>query len=247
MPEGGTIEVSCTNVKHESSTSISLPNTGNYVKMSIEDSGTGIPSNVIEKIFDPYFSTKQQGSGLGLATTHSIVSKHNGHISVQSTPGLGTTFMVFLPASAQSSATADKLEETDLSLRKSKIMVMDDEELVRDIARAMLTQMGHEVLLAKDGLQAVQLYEREMTNDTPIDLTIMDLTIPGGMGGKEAVQRILAVDPEAKVIVSSGYTNDPVMANSKDFGFCSAIVKPYELQELKNRISHILGSFQDGN
>jgi len=241
MPAGGTIKVSCTNVSSTNSMSISLPNRGNYVKMSIEDNGTGIPSHVIEKIFDPYFSTKHQGSGLGLAITHSIISKHNGHISVQSTPDLGTTFSVFLPALSKNSATTEKLEEADMKYKRSKVMVMDDEELVRDIAQAMLTHMGHEVLLAHNGMQAVQLYEREMTSDTPIDVTIMDLTIPGGMGGKEAVQKILAIDPEAKVIVSSGYSNDPVMANFKDYGFCSAIVKPYEIQELEKRISQISG------
>jgi two-component system cell cycle sensor histidine kinase/response regulator CckA len=240
MPGGGIVEVSCENVSSASSKSIRLPTSGNHVKVSIKDCGIGIPANVLDKIFDPYFSTKQQGSGLGLAIAHSIISKHDGHISVFSTCGVGTTFAVFLPASAQSSATVNKEEETDLSTKKSKILVMDDEELVRKILQAMLYQMGHEVLLVKDGKEAVRIYKEEIENDTPIDLIIMDLTIPGGMGGKEAVQKILAIDPEAKVIVSSGYSNDPVMAKFKDYGFCSAIAKPYRISELTTVVSQLI-------
>ncbi len=240
MPGGGIVEVSCKNVSSASFKSIALPTSGNHVKVSIKDAGVGIPANVLDKIFDPYFSTKQQGSGLGLAIAHSIINKHDGHISVLSTPGVGTTFTVFLPASARSSATVNKEEEADLNTKKSKILVMDDEELVRNILQAMLCQMGHEVLLVKDGKEAVWIYKEAIDNDTPIDLIIMDLTIPGGMGGKEAVQKILAIDPEAKVIVSSGYSNDPVMAKFKDYGFCSAIAKPYRISELTTVVSQLI-------
>ena len=240
MPGGGIVEVSCENVSSAGSKNIALPRSGNHVKVSIKDCGVGIPANVLDKIFDPYFSTKQQGSGLGLAIAHSIISKHDGHISVKSTPGIGTTFMVFLPASAQSSAKVNKAEEADLSTKKSKILVMDDEELVRNFLHAMLCQMGHKVLLAKDGMEAVRIYKESIDSDTPIDLIIMDLTIPGGMGGKEAVQKILAIDPKAKVIVSSGYSNDPVMANFRDYGFYSAIAKPYRISELTKVISQLI-------
>jgi two-component system cell cycle sensor histidine kinase/response regulator CckA len=240
MPGGGVIEVVCENVRSESSMSIALPVSGNYVKMSIKDTGVGIPANVLDRIFDPYFSTKQQGSGLGLAISHSIISKHGGHIAVQSTPGVGTTFTVYLPASALSSEPLKKAEEPHVRTRKSRILVMDDEKMVRNILMAMLHAVGHEVLLAKDGMEAVQLYREAMAIDTPIDLIIMDLTIPGGMGGKEAVQEILAINPEAKVVVSSGYSNDPVMANFRDYGFSSAIAKPYQLSEITMVISQLL-------
>ncbi len=240
MPSGGIVEVSCENVSSANFKSIALPGSGNHVKVSIKDCGVGISANVLDKIFDPYFSTKQQGSGLGLAIAHSIISKHGGHISVQSAPGVGTTFTVFLPASAQSSATVDKAEEADLRTKKSKILVMADEELVRKFLQSMLNQMGHEVLLVKDGMEAVQIYQEAIDNDTAIELIIMDLTIPGGMGGKEAVQKILAIDSEAKVIVSSGYSNDPVMAHFKDYGFCSAITKPYRISELTTVISQLI-------
>jgi CheY-like chemotaxis protein len=237
MPGGGVIEVACENVSSTSSMSMVLPVSGNHVKMSIKDSGVGIPANVLDRVFDPYFSTKQKGSGLGLAISHSIISKHGGHIAVQSSPGVGTTFTVYLPASAQSSEPVKKAEEADVRTRKSRILVMDDEEMVRNILQEMLCRTGHEVLLAKDGIEAVQAYREAMENGDPIDLIIMDLTIPGGIGGKEAVQKILAINPEAKVVVSSGYSNDPVMANFKDYGFCSAIAKPYQLSELTRVIS----------
>ena len=240
MPGGGIVEVSCENISTASSVDITLLKDGNYVKMSIRDSGVGIPANVLDKIFDPYFSTKQQGNGLGLAITHSIVSKHGGHISVQSTPGVGTTFTVYLRAADSSAVPFKEAEEAGLTTKKAKIMVMDDEEQVRDITQAMLVQMGHKVLLAKDGMEAVLNYKKAIDKGTPIDLIIMDLTIPGGMGGKEAVQKILAIDPAAKVIVSSGYSNDPVMANFKDYGFCSAIAKPYQLLELTEVISRLI-------
>ena len=240
MPGGGIVEVSCENVSSASNVDINLPKGGKYVKMSIKDSGVGIPADLLDKIFDPYFSTKQQGNGLGLAITHSIVSKHGGHISVQSTPGVGTSFTVYLRAADRSSVPFKEAEEAGLSTRKTKIMVMDDEEQVRDITQAMLVRMGHEVQLAKDGMEAVLNYKKAIDNGTPFDLIIMDLTIPGGMGGKDAVQKVLAIDPAAKVIVSSGYSNDPVMANFKDYGFCSAIAKPYQLMELTKVVSQLI-------
>lgn len=237
MPGGGIVEVTCENMNPANSTGIALPKGGDYVKMTIKDSGVGIPPNVLDKIFDPYFSTKRQGSGLGLAITHSIVSRHGGHIAVHSTPGLGTTFTVYIPASAQRSIPVKKAETADLSTRRCTIMVMDDDEQIRNLTQAMLGYMGHKVVLAKDGGEAVRLYKEAMNSNAAIDLVIMDLTIPGGMGGKEAVREILARDPEAKVIVSSGYSNDPVMANFKEYGFCAAIVKPYKLHEVAREIS----------
>ncbi len=237
MPTGGIVEVSCENISTSDSASPTLPKTGHYVKMSITDSGIGIPANVLDKIFDPYFSTKQQGNGLGLAITHSIISKHEGHISVQSTPGVGTTFTVYLPASTEKALPANNTAETGQDSPKAKILIMDDEEQVRIITKAMLEEMGHRVLLANDGLETIQAYQEAMTEGSPIDLIIMDLTIAGGMGGKEAVQKILSVDPEARVIVSIGYSHDPVMANFEDYGFCSAIAKPYQIDELQKIVN----------
>ncbi len=240
MPDGGIIEVSSENLSPSSPISALLPKTGNYVALTIKDNGDGIPANIIDKIFDPYFSTKPEGSGLGLAITHSIIKKHGGHVSVHSTPGKGTAFTIYLPVSMQRFTTGNNAEQAGLSLRKGTIMVMDDDEQVRNISQAMIAMMGHKVMLAKDGAEALKLYTDSLDNHTPIDLIIMDLTIPGGMGGTEAVQKILTINPEAKVIVSSGYSNDPAMANFRDYGFCSAIAKPYKLAELEKAINEIL-------
>lgn len=238
MPEGGRITVSCENVS--SHLVPHLPPDKNYVKILISDQGIGIPPNVIETIFDPYFSTKNQGSGLGLAICHSIIKKHGGNISVESTPGKGATFTLFLPASVHNELETTREERRSEKILKAKIMVMDDEEMVRNVARAMLTQLGHDVVLAHDGDEAIHLFRESMELKEPIDLIIMDLTIPGAMGGKDAVKGILDINPSAKVLVSSGYSNDPIMANFKNYGFCAALVKPFHLQDLSKVICHVL-------
>lgn len=236
MPNGGIIQVRCENIDPLHDENVSLPHDKKFVKIIIADSGTGIPVNLIDKIFDPYFSTKQEGSGLGLAISHSIIKKHNGQISVESNPGTGTTFTIYLPASIQKLIQKTAESPLGLSTGKAKIMVMDDEKIVRDVAETMLNRLGHEVLLAEDGKQALELYKSHKTSAKPIDIVIMDLTIPGGMGGKDALQEILAFDPDAKVIVSSGYSNDPIMANCRKYGFCCALVKPYQFDDLTNVI-----------
>lgn len=246
MPEGGIIHVTCENIDSLTDENALLPHQENYIKITLTDSGIGIPTGVIDKIFDPYFSTKQEGSGLGLAISHSIISKHNGHISVQSTPGVGTTFTIYLPASFQKQKKEKSNEIIKPRTGKTKIMVMDDEEMVRDIAQAMIDRLGHEVVLAQDGTEALELYKEQSDSGEPIDVIIMDLTIPGGMGGKEAVKEILAINPDAKVIVSSGYSNDPAMANCQEYGFVAAVVKPYQLQELTNVINQVLVNADKG-
>ena len=244
MPDGGVIEIMCSNVHSTSDPNIRGLGSGKFVKMAFQDHGTGIPDDAIERIFDPYFSTKKGGSGLGLAITHSIINKHGGHISVESVPGSSTTFNVYLPVSAEhiSDTHEHELEQTlSQSSSNTKIIVMDDDEMVRAVVKAMLQQLGHEVLLAQDGTEAIQLYKKSMNSEKLTDIVIMDLTIPGGMGGKEAVQEILALNPQAKVIVSSGYSNDPIMANFKEHGFCDAIIKPYQVEELSRVIHNVLG------
>ncbi len=240
MADGGTIEVTCKNVGAEQSKGLVLPKVGNYVSMRFRDNGVGIPMEILDKIFDPYFSTKRQGSGLGLAITHSIVSKHGGHITVSSTEKVGTTFTVYIPVSGQTLKPVREKKADDDNIKKCRLLVMDDEEQVRNLFKAMLKRMGHEVELAEDGLQAAQLYKQAMESNAPFDLVIMDLTVPGGMGGKDAVRELLTIDPEAKVIVASGYSNDPVMANFKEYGFSSAIMKPFQSVDLKRCIEQLL-------
>lgn len=241
MPDGGVINVSCENVFLTDEQDFPKLQKGRFVKISIEDSGIGIPAKIIEKIFDPYFSTKQEGSGLGLAISQSIINKHGGHLSVKSKLGEGTTFTIYLPASEQTKTQDQKSDVYEIKSTQAKILIMDDEDMVRTVAKEMLTQLGHDVLLAKSGEEAIKLYKESINENNKFNLVLMDLTIPGGMGGEEAVKEILAIDPDAKVIVSSGYSNDPIMANFKDYGFCSAIVKPFKLQELSSVIGQIHG------
>ncbi len=238
MPDGGTIRIACENIDHPAPPITSAADTNKYIKIEISDNGIGIPAHLLDKIFDPYFSTKEEGSGLGLAITHSIISKHDGYIAVQSRPGHGTTFTIYLPVSDRQE---EQRSETVMNMaRKATVMIMDDEKLIRDVTTAMLDLLGHEVVLAQDGQEAIDLYRQHSKAGQPIDLIIMDLTIPGGMGGKTAVQEILAINPEAKVIVSSGYSNDPVMANFQDYGFIAAIIKPFQMQDIKEALQKAL-------
>ena len=240
MPEGGIVSISCENVSSVDKKTLAHGKRGTFVKISIQDKGIGIPQKLIDKIFDPYFSTKREGSGLGLAICQSIISKHNGDIFIESSPGEGTTFTLYLPASDKPQPRPqEKIEDYKIG-SQAKILIMDDEEMVRNVAKEMLTLLGNKVILTKDGDEAVSLYQEAMNSDSPIQLVIMDLTIPGGMGGKDAVQEIHKLNPEAKIIVSSGYSNDPIMANFKEYGFCAAIVKPFQLQDLSRTISQVL-------
>ncbi|OKY75090.1 MAG: hypothetical protein BM485_10370 [Desulfobulbaceae bacterium DB1] len=240
MPTGGIIQVSCENFVSGENAGSTLPGKKHFIKIIIRDSGIGIPVNLIDKIFDPYFSTKKEGSGLGLAISHSIISKHNGSISVQSQPGEGTAFTIYLPASTREKEMKSTCEILDMSGGKGRIMIMDDEEMVRDVTRAMLASLGHEVVLARHGEEAVDLFKKHGDCGEPIDIIIMDLTIPGGMGGKDAVKAIHAINPKAKVVVSSGYSNDPIMAHCRDYGFVAAIVKPFQLQDISKIINQLL-------
>ena len=196
----------------------------------------------IEKIFDPYFSTKQEGSGLGLAVTHSIVKKHFGHITCESIPGKGTTFTVYLPATRHDITVKNK----DVIGRKGqgRILIMDDETMVRNIAQKILENHGYDVFQAKDGTEALDIYKNAMDDKSPIDLLIMDLTIPGGMGGRETIKKLLDMDPNAVAIVSSGYSNDPVMANFKQYGFKGILDKPYSMEKLIKAVSQPMGKIE---
>ncbi len=241
MPTGGIVTVNCLNYCLKSSDMIPLAS-GNYIKIVIKDQGIGIPLDMLNKIFDPYFTTKQRGSGLGLAITHSIIRKHDGYISVDSEPDQGTTFKIYLPASQDRS----ELEQRDIiaspEIGQGKIMIMDDEEMIRFLVEKALSRIGYEVVSAKDGDEAVELYKKADEAGIPIDLIIMDLTIPGGVGGKDAVKKIHEINPAAKAIVTSGYSNDPVMADFSKYGFCGAMVKPFQIRELEECVNKVLSS-----
>ncbi len=243
MPDGGEIVVHCRNRLNPQEIN-SAADTERFIEITIDDCGVGIPDHIIDKIFDPYFTTKQEGSGLGLAVSHSIITKHGGFLLAESTPGTGSTFTVYLPASAASQIPLTDPEESkyEPEAGSARVMIMDDDPMIIQVTRAMLEQLGYDVVTAVDGEEAIRIYQKSLDSGQEIDVTIMDLTIPGGMGGKEAVKEILAIHPAAKVMVSSGYSNDPVMAGFQEYGFQAAVCKPFQLQDLKRAIDQLLKS-----
>lgn len=238
MPNGGVVHISAANAKWIRPPDHSLPE-ANYVKIIVQDEGIGIPAEYLDRIFDPYFTTKQQGSGLGLASVYSIIKNHEGTISVASTIGVGTAFEIYIPAIA--SARVDTVPTGEISISGSgKILVLDDDELILDVLSEILSSLGYEVVGTLDGTDTCEKYIQARNDGKPFDVVIVDITIPGGMGGKEAMPHILACDPQARVIVSSGYAHDPIMANYKDYGFVSALAKPYDVSTIGVAIKNVM-------
>ncbi len=243
MPDGGTIDIRGQNVDNKDGVIVSLPPT-HCVIVTIHDSGPGIAEPMLNKIFDPYFTTKATGSGLGLALCHSIVTKHAGKIIADSKPNQGSTFTIALPAVLAKAASVQKAVADPLlglPKRTGRIMIMDDDKQIRLMTDKMLSLFGYDVLQAQDGVEALAIYQQQQAAGTPVDLVIMDLTIPGSMGGQEAIAKLHQLDPLAKAIVSSGYANDPVMANCRDYGFLAGITKPFQLSALTSLIDKVLG------
>jgi two-component system cell cycle sensor histidine kinase/response regulator CckA len=238
MPAGGTIEIYAANFKQAATGEPLSP--GNYVKITIRDQGLGIPAEYLPKIFDPYFTTKQSGSGLGLATAYSIIKSHHGKISVESTMGVGTIFHIYLPASDQVMVLPTGQGKT-LPDGKGKILVMDDEEMVRKVLERMLANLGYEAELAQDGAEAVEIFTEAEKAGNKFAAVILDLTVPGGIGGKETMEKLLVIDPQVKAIVSSGYSDDPIMADPQKYGFSGVIAKPYKVMDLSKILHGIIG------
>jgi two-component system, cell cycle sensor histidine kinase and response regulator CckA len=213
---------------------------GNYVEISISDTGVGIPEEHLKRIFDPFFTTKQKGSGLGLSSAYSIVKNHGGCITVESKPGVGSTFNVYLPATGTQVIEEAPAGASPLMPGTGNILVMDDDDTIRQMLQTMLTLSGYNVEMSKNGKEATEKYVKARDLKKPFDAVIMDLTIPGGMGGREAITALLKVDPGAKVIVSSGYSTDPIMQNYKQFGFKAMISKPYTVGELEKVLDSVL-------
>ncbi len=246
MPGGGTLTIAGADETLEPDNRLGLA-AGSYVRLSFSDEGCGISEGDLKRIFDPYFTTKTSGTGLGLASTHSIVKKHGGVILVDSVPGEGTTFTIYLPSTGASSPAEGAEEQFAGGGRGSgSVLVMDDEEMIRELATAMLTELGYRVRTCSDGDEAIELYRSSRAAGSPLSAVIMDLTIPGGMGGKEAARRILEIDPEACLIVSSGYSNDPVMSDHRSFGFRATLVKPYSAREIARVLSLALHKEESG-
>jgi two-component system, cell cycle sensor histidine kinase and response regulator CckA len=238
MPEGGSIVVQaasggqpCGNSDHSDNVE--------YVTLTISDQGRGIPEENLPKIFDPYFTTKSTNTGLGLASVHSIIYRHGGHVSVDSRMGEGTRFTICLPTTREAPSPGVDQPRQSGRLKRGigSVLIMDDDEMVRELSIRLLTFLGYQAVVCADGKDAVTLYKACQEAGNPFLAVILDLTVPGGMGGVEAAQQILALDPKAKLIVSSGYSYDPVMARHKSYGFSGAVAKPYKADELGHELS----------
>ncbi len=238
MPEGGTVRVCAENVAVGSGEGLPLP-AGKYVRITVQDEGVGIPQEHLSKIFDPYFTTKQKGSGLGLAIGYRIVSQHGGIIDVESQVGAGSTFRVYLPACEKQPQSKPQVTASPPQ-GKGRIILVDDEDLILEAAGDMLRGLGYEVQTVRDGAAAVELYKQGLDAGRPFDAVIMDLTIPGGMGGREAIIKLIELDPEVTAIVSSGYGNDPAITEYEKYGFSGVVAKPYNIHQLATTLHEVL-------
>ena len=255
MPAGGTIFIRFENLAIDSPNSILSP--GKYIDISIQDQGVGIRSEHIEKIFDPYFSTKgrgeNRGTGLGLSISHSIITKHGGNITVCSRLGKGTTFHVLIPATQTMvqpvqpviDSKAQPIGITPIS-GHGKILVMDDEVMIRELTGNLLGHLGYDADFAEEGQTAINKYKAALDASAPYDAVILDLTIKGGMGGQETIKVLKQLDPTVKAIVSSGYSSNTVVANFRDYGFCEAVAKPYEVVEFSRKLHRVVFSETEG-
>ena len=242
MPNGGRLQITLENADLAAAAVPTLQ-AGRYVKIAVKDEGTGVDPMLLDRIFDPYFTTKQSGSGLGLATVWSIISKHNGHIDVVSVLGKGTTFTFYLPATVcpRSSEAGAPIAECLPPVHPAKILVMDDEVSINKLVVRMLAPSGYTVVTALDGQETLALYKQALEVGAPFDAVIMDLTIPGGPGGKDVIKDLLAIDPNIRAIVSSGYAEDPVMSNPTAYGFKCTVAKPYTSSALRDAVARVLG------
>jgi len=237
MPNGGTIQFTATNTIVQPENLLNLK-PGRYIKIQIKDHGVGIPKEYLNKIFDPYYTTKKNGNGLGLFMALSIISRHQGHISVESVVNEGTTFHIYLPAAEERIPPRHPTRLRRLK-DKGRILIMDDVQSILQATSEMLETFGYEVKTARDGEEAVTLYREYKKMGKPFDAVIMDLTVPGGMGGKAALEELKQFDPNVKAIVSSGYSHDPIMSNAKAYGFFAEVTKPYKIAELVQILQNI--------
>lgn len=230
MPQGGTVSVAAENWLAQEGSSLPLSG-GRYVKISVSDTGCGIEENILGSIFDPFFTTKQKRKGLGLAASYSIVRKHGGHITASSASGQGTTFTLYLPAAAEP-GHKEFPEQQETHAGRGRILFMDDEAFIRDLAMSLLSHLGYEPTFAREGNEAIEAYRNALREGAGFDAVILDLTVVEGMGGKECIRELKKIDPHVRAIVSSGYSNDPIMADPGKYGFSALIAKPYNIQSL---------------
>jgi PAS domain S-box-containing protein len=239
MPDGGVVSVSAENSFLAPDSLVPLQQ-GKYVHILIRDQGSGISEENLTKIFDPYFTTRKSGSGLGLTSVYSIITKHDGHVSVESISGNGTTFHLYLPALEECFTKDTNLPKVpENQSGRGNILILDDEIVVRHTARDMLEHLGYQVDLCEDGTDALRLYQDGMESGRPYTVVFMDLTIPGGMGGKATMKKLLEIDPEVKGVVTSGYSNDPILAYYREYGFCGVVEKPFSFDALMEVLERV--------
>jgi CheY-like chemotaxis protein/two-component sensor histidine kinase len=239
MPDGGVVRLNLSAVTVREHEEPNL-NAGRYIKLSISDEGHGIPPEYLKRIFEPYFSTKPKNNGLGLATVHSIVKRHQGHIRVRSELGVGTTFDIWLPTAKE--AVTDVLPTmapTVAPRRRLRVLFMDDDDIIRRTAATILQQLGHDAKIVSDGMDVVREYETALHAGSKYDVVVLDLTVPGGLGGRAAMEILRRIDPNVRGIVSSGYSNDPVLANHRAYGFAAVVPKPYVVDDLARAIQEV--------
>lgn len=240
MPDGGQIVIAAENTTLPKEGLPALP-PGRYVKITLQDTGTGIPEDILPHIFDPFFTTKQYGSGLGLATCHSIMQQHDGSIEAASTPGSGSTFTLLLPAVDRAESPAAGAANV-MASGKGRILVMDDEESVREVEEEMLEMLGYGVITATDGIEALQMLKVCATKGVPLAAVVLDLTVPGGVGGGAIIEELRALYPDITVIAASGYAADPIMAHPEEYGFTDRLQKPFQLKDLAEILDRYLGT-----
>ncbi|OQA79091.1 MAG: Sporulation kinase A [bacterium ADurb.Bin243] len=238
MPEGGVLEVGAVNVTLAADNKFSAPQ-GRYVKISIKDDGVGIAEENMTKIFDPYFTTKSDGTGLGLATSYSIVKNHNGFITVDSKLNEGTVFNIYFPSHEGAVEDIKVVFDKNIEYRGKSVLLMDDDETVLLPVSEMLADLGYKVKIARNGEEALKLYKKSLEESQKVDIVITDLIVQGGMGGKETIEGLLKMDPDVCAIVSSGYSNDPVMAHYDKYGFRGVLAKPYQIEEMNEILRRI--------
>jgi PAS domain S-box-containing protein len=243
MPDGGVIRIKLVNESHAGDP-VRAIEAGPYLRLEIEDEGAGIRSEHLARIFDPYFTTKATGSGLGLAMVYSIVKKHDGHIEVDSEVGRGTRFTILLPALPTAEPVAPA-PEAPLQELTGRVLFMDDEESICRMVKTLLERLGLSVTVVNDGLEVLREYTAAQQRGRPFDVVLMDLTVPGGMGGRETMEALMKVDPEVKAVVSSGYSSDPVLANHRAYGFRGRVAKPYRATDLLKTLREVLAEEED--
>ena len=236
MPLGGSVTISARNLPVADAAKIPGLERRDHIVIGVEDQGVGIPEAYLDKIFDPYFTTKEKGSGLGLATSYSIIRNHGGRIDIRSIVGKGSTFLIYLPA-IRTEASLPEKQPQPAPAQKVRVLVMDDEELIRKVAQELLRSLGHEVTVVENGDAAIEQYRGAKIQGSPFDVVILDLTIRGGKGGAETMRALLDIDPDVNAIVSSGYSDDEIIATYRQHGFRAFLKKPYHIDDLARALA----------